>query len=81
MTVKELAELILVRIEAGELDPDARVVRPFCMCDTDVGYIEARFLDDVRRAWDRAPGIEGEGRIYRYGNSEDVEAVMTVKLD
>ena len=42
MKAKELATKILAMIEAGELDPDAIVVRPFCLCDEDNGWIEAR---------------------------------------
>lgn len=52
MTVKELADRIVAEISAGHLDPKAVVVRPFCMCDEDVGYVEAMHLDQVVRRWD-----------------------------
>jgi hypothetical protein len=70
MTAQELAARILAEIATGELDPDAIVIRPVCMCDEDVGYIEAHYLDQVVRRFE-AYHIESEsghsGRVYRYG--------------
>lgn len=84
MTAKELAERILAEIERGELNPDAIVIRPFCLCDHDVGYVEARFLDQVvRRFQDNRHGpSDGETtRLYRYGNVEPGhDSALTLKL-
>jgi len=47
MNARELAERILREIENGALDPEAIVVRPFCTCDGDYGYVEVRHLDQA----------------------------------
>jgi len=79
MTVKELAEEILEDISSGRLDPNTVVVRPLCMCDQNVGYVEAKYLDPVVRRWDVAE-VSGS-RVYRYGNVEASEtSALTVKL-
>jgi hypothetical protein len=52
MRARELAEQILREIEEGTLDPEAIVVRPFCMCDEEPGYVEARYLDQVVRRYE-----------------------------
>lgn len=70
MTAQELAARILAEIAAGELDPNAIVIRPLCMCDEQVGYVEAQYLDQVVRGFE-ASNVEPEsgrsGRLYRYG--------------
>jgi len=43
---------------------------PLCMCDEDVGYVEARYLDQVVRGFETSniePGSGHSGRLYRYG--------------
>jgi hypothetical protein len=80
MNALELAERILADIEAGTLDPNAVVIRPFCMCDQDLGYVEAAFLDQVIRRHDPAHLVSGQ-RIYRYGNVEPSgDTTVTLKL-
>ena len=79
MNARELAERILREIENGALDPEAIVVRPFCMCDGDYGYVEVRHLDQVVRRYERVPvsavldeerGEPIASRIFKYGNVE-----------
>ena len=79
MNARELAERILKKIEEGTLDPEAIVVRPFCLCDEEYGYVEARHLDQVVRQYERGPETptlndqDGESiasRIFKYGNVE-----------
>ena len=77
MKAKELAVEILARIEAGELDPNATVVRPFCMCDLNHGWIEVRFIDSVFR---KPIESDSDMQIFEYGNSDDPDAKPTVKL-
>ncbi len=80
MTAMHLAEEILREIDAGRLDADAVVVRPFCMCDQDVGYVEAQFLDQVIRRWEPAD-VEPEGRVYKHGSAAPGDnATATLKL-
>ena len=68
-------------LDAGELDPNAVVVTPCCMCDEDIGYVEVRFVDQVRRMFSDAPTDSGETRrIFQFGNSELPHAAQTVKL-
>jgi hypothetical protein len=74
---KELALEILAMIENGELDPDAIVVRPFCMCDEVHGWIEARFVDSVFR---KPIKSDSDLPMFKYGNSDDSDAILTVKL-
>lgn len=90
MNVKELAERILREIEDGTLDPQAIVVRPFCMCDEEYGFVEAQHLDEVVRRYEVAHdptepiGMQEESialRIYKYGNVEPgPPTVKTLKL-
>ncbi|MEZ4222564.1 MAG: hypothetical protein R3B13_16610 [Polyangiaceae bacterium] len=81
MKLRELADEIVRRIDAGEIDPDAIVVRPLCMCDEEVGYVEAQFLDQVVRQIDSAPDVAPPGRIYRHGNAPaSRNTAVTVKL-
>lgn len=77
MNARELAERILLAIENGTLDPEAIVVRPFCMCDDAYGYVEARHLDQVVRRYEDvlepARPVDSDGkpvaaRIFKYGN-------------
>lgn len=80
MTARELAERILAEIAAGELDPNAVVVRPLCMCDESVGYVEAQHLDQVIRRFDSA-GPDSHKRLYKHGNvPPGDDAVRTMKL-
>ena len=75
MKAKDLAKEILTMIESGELDPDAIVVRPFCMCDERNGWIEARFVDAVFRKPIKA---DSDNQMYECGNSEDKDAILTI---
>jgi hypothetical protein len=77
MNARELAEQILRAIEDGTLDPEAIVVRPFCACDDEYGYVEARHLDRVVRRYEDvlepSGPVESDGepiasRIFKYGN-------------
>ena len=77
MTAKELAEKILKMIKSGELNPNAIVVRPFCMCDENNGWIEAEFIDRVSRTPIKA---NSDRQMFQYGNSDDENAIMTLKL-
>ena len=77
MNAKDLANDILERINSRELDPDATVVRPFCMCDERNGWIEARHVDMVYRDPMEA---DSDRQMFKYGNSEDKKAVLTIKL-
>lgn len=79
MNARELAERILLEIEEGILDPEAIVVRPFCMCDQECGFVEARHLDQVVRRYEDIPespwlrNVGGEpvaSRIFSYRNVE-----------
>lgn len=79
MNARELAERILLEIEQGTLDPEAIVVRPFCMCDEECGLVEARHLDQVVRRYENLPEppgireLDGEpiaSRIFKNGNVE-----------
>jgi hypothetical protein len=79
MNARELAERILKKIEEGTLDPEAIVIRPFCMCDEEYGYVEARYLDQVVRRYEAVPEVpmlsdqDGESissRIFKYGDVE-----------
>ena len=65
MNVKELADLINKMIQDGELDPSTSVVRPFCMCDEEYGYVEAHFLDLVERKYE---ADKENNKRYEYGN-------------
>ena len=89
MTARELALEILQRIEAGTLNPQAAVIRPFCMCDDEHGYIEAQYLDQVVRRYEDIPELElvkelgGEqaSRIFRAGDVEPgPSTALTLKL-
>lgn len=81
MTVQELADLIRRRIDEGTLDPDAVVVRPFCLCDEESGFVDAQHLDEVIRTWEPAPGVSPSRRIYKYGNADPGgQTEKTVKL-
>jgi hypothetical protein len=90
MNARELAERILRDIEEGTLDPDAIVVRPFCLCDEEGGLVEARHVDQVVRRFEPipkpSPPIESEGepiatRIFKYGSVEPgPSTAKTVKL-
>ena len=55
MNVQELVDELQSRIDSGDITPSTVVVRPFCMCDQDVGYVEARHLDQVIRLWESTP--------------------------
>jgi hypothetical protein len=77
MTIKELSNELVRRIAAGEIDPNAVVVTPFCSCDEDVGYKEVQFVDGVRRMH---TDTEAGTRIFHFGNSEHPKALPTVKL-
>ena len=80
MTAQELADRILAEIAAGTVDPNAVVVRPFCMCDQDVGYIETQYLDQVVRRFEQSANYPGH-RLYRSGDSElSQDAAVTLKL-
>ena len=75
MKVRELAEEILRQIERGELDPEATVVRPFCLCDSENGYVEAHYLDQIVRRYEDSEPVEFEGeisvtRMFKHGNVE-----------
>jgi hypothetical protein len=79
MNARELAERILKEIEEGTLDPEAIVIRPFCMCDEEYGFVEAMHLDQVIRRYEAVPepptlsDQDGEpiaSRIFKYGNVE-----------
>jgi hypothetical protein len=90
MNARELAETILRDIEEGTLDPDAVVVRPFCLCDEECGLIEARHVDQVVRRYESVPAppppIELDGdpvatRIFKRGSVEPgPSTAKTVKL-
>ena len=88
MNARELAQAILDEIEAGTLDPEAIVVRPFCMCDDEYGYVEARYLDQVIRRYEPvvepewAKGLgESPSRMFRSGNVEPgPSTALTLKL-
>ena len=78
MTARELAQEILQRIDAGTLDPEAVVVRPFCMCDDEFGWVEAEYLDQVMRRYDEVTELEwakelggkSPSRMFRSGDVE-----------
>ena len=79
MNARELAERILIEIKEGTLDPEAIVVRPFCMCDEECGFVEARYLDQVVRRYEKIPepqalrDLDSElvaSRIFKHGNVE-----------
>ena len=57
MTAAQLADDLRRMPDAGELDPNAVFFRPACMCDEDVGYVEVRYIDQVRRMFSDAPAI------------------------
>lgn len=79
MTARELAERILDRIKEGSLNPNAIVVRPFCMCDEEVGYVEASFLDQADRRWEPADG--DIDKLFKYGEvPPGVPSITTLKL-
>jgi hypothetical protein len=88
MNVRELAQEILQRIEAGTLDPQAVVVRPSCMCDDEYGYVEAQYLDQVVRRYEEVSEPEwskglgkSPSRIFRYGDVEPgPSTALTLKL-
>lgn len=90
MKARELAEQILRRIEEGTLDPEAVIVRSFCLCDDDFGFVEASFLDQVVRRYEessqpteRAANDEDntETRIFRKGSvNEGPLTATTVSL-
>ncbi len=81
MTVQELVELLRERIADGSLNPHAIVVRPFCFCDEESGFVEAQHLDEVIREWKSAPEVSQGQRVYQFGNSQPGErAEKTVKL-
>ena len=82
MTAAELAIELRRMLDAGELDPDAVFVRPLCMCDEDIGWVEVRYVDQVRRMFsDTRPDSSGEAsRLFRSGNSDDPKAIKTAKL-
>lgn len=81
MTAAQLADELRRMLDAGELDPDAIFVRPFCMCDEDVGYVEVRYIDQVRRMFSDAPADSGEtSRLFHFGSSAGPNAAQTVKL-
>jgi hypothetical protein len=80
MNVRELAVEILRRIDAGTLDPDAVVVRPLCTCDQDVGYVEARHIDQVVRMPAPLQG-DPDRLLFGYGNAPPGDdARTTIKL-
>jgi hypothetical protein len=80
MTVGELIERLQHLVTTGAIERDAVVVRPFCTCDQDVGYVEAKFVDQVIRRWEQV-GTAPEERIYRYGDVPPGESTATtVKL-
>jgi hypothetical protein len=58
MTAKQLAEEVLRMIQAGEISPDTPVVRRFCMCDDDYGWVAVKSVDIVRHDPDEAFGGE-----------------------
>ena len=82
MTAAELADELRRMLDAGELDPDAVFVRPFCMCDEDVGYVEVRYVDQVRRMFSDTRALpSGEAsRLFHFGDSEEPKAIKTIKL-
>jgi len=89
MTTRELAEEILQRIKDGTLDPEAVVVRPFCACEDDNGYLEADHLDQVVRRYDEVSepewfkDLDGKfhSRVYKYGSVEPGPLTcLTLKL-
>jgi hypothetical protein len=81
MTAAQLANELRRMLDAGELDPDAVFVRPCCMCDEDVGYVEVRFVDQVRRMFsDSSTDSDETRRIFHCGNSDNQHAIQTVKL-
>jgi hypothetical protein len=82
MTAAELANELRRMIDAGELAPDAVFVRPLCMCDEDIGYVEVQHVDQVRRMFSETPvdvSIKTT-RLFHFGNSDDAKAINTVKL-
>ena len=81
MTATQLSDELRRMLESGELDPDAVFVRPFCMCDEDIGYVEVRFVDQVRRMFSDNPTDSGKSwRMFHFGNSEGKHTAQTVKL-
>jgi hypothetical protein len=81
MTAAQLADELRRMLDAGELDPDAVFVRPFCMCDEDIGYVEVRFVDRVRRMFSDTPTDSGETRrVFHFGSSKGPHTAPTVKL-
>jgi len=81
MTAAQLADDLRRMLDAGELDPNAVFVRPACMCDEDVGYVEVRYIDQVRRMFSDTPTDSGETRrLFHFGNSEGQHTAQTVKL-
>lgn len=82
MKARELAKQIFRRIEDGTLDPEAVVVRPFCACDDDFGFVEAQYLDQVVRGYENVPDPEAlASRIFKKGNVEPgPSSAITLKL-
>jgi len=90
MNAIELAERILRDIEDGTLDPEAIVVRPFCLCDEECGLVEARHVDQVVRRYEPVAepsvAVEEDGepiatRIFKYGSVEPgLSTAKTMKL-
>jgi len=81
MTAAQLSEELRRMLDSGELDPDAVFVRPFCLCDEDIGYMEVSYIDQVRRMFPDTQTDSGEARrLFRFDNSEAGAAAQTVKL-
>jgi hypothetical protein len=79
MNVRELALEILRRIDAGELDPDAVVVRPLCTCDQENGWVEASCIDQVVRQC--VESGDPDRRLFAFGSAAPGDdSATTVKL-
>lgn len=48
MTAKQLADELQRMIRAGEISPDTPVVRHFCMCEEDYGWVAVKSVEVIR---------------------------------
>jgi hypothetical protein len=60
MNILDLLAAIQAGLADGSLNPDAIVVRPFCLCDLDNGFKEAEYVDQIfLRCHDLGPDLDG----------------------